>query len=180
MHRLFVALRPPRPARLLLQSMMHGLLGARWQSDDQLHLTLRFIGEVDRHQADDIAAALASVRNDPVEARFGRLGTFDRRGRIDTLWVGVEPREPLASLHQKVDQALRRAGVEADRRAFVPHVTIARFGRGGPDGGTIAAYAAAAAVPPAASFTMDYLILFESRLGGEGASYDPVERWRLG
>ena len=57
MHRLFVALRPPVPVRDHLLDLMHGVEGARWQSDDQLHLTLRFIGEVDRHQASDIAAA---------------------------------------------------------------------------------------------------------------------------
>src|SRR3546814_10503522 len=61
MHRLFVAIRPPAAIRKALLSIMGGVEGARWQSDDQLHLTLRFIGEVDRHRADDIAAALATV-----------------------------------------------------------------------------------------------------------------------
>src|SRR3546814_1235738 len=55
MHRLFVAIRPPSAIRKALLSIMGGVEGARWQSDDQLHLTLRFIGEVDRHRADDIA-----------------------------------------------------------------------------------------------------------------------------
>mgnify|MGYP001113377463 CR=1 FL=1 len=60
-HRLFVALRPPRPIRARLIAAMHGISGARWQDDDQLHLTLRFIGEVDRHRAEDIAAALGAL-----------------------------------------------------------------------------------------------------------------------
>ena len=58
MRRLFVAIRPPAPIRALLLDAMGGIGGARWQSDDQLHLTLRFIGEVDRHLAGDIHAAL--------------------------------------------------------------------------------------------------------------------------
>ncbi|MBL0915966.1 MAG: RNA 2',3'-cyclic phosphodiesterase, partial [Sphingopyxis sp.] len=59
-HRLFVALRPPHSIRLALIAAMHGISGARWQDDEQLHLTLRFIGEVDHHRAADIAAALGS------------------------------------------------------------------------------------------------------------------------
>jgi len=51
MHRLFVAIRPPAAIRAILLGAMGGISGARWQSEDQLHLTLRFIGEVDRHRA---------------------------------------------------------------------------------------------------------------------------------
>ena len=57
MHRLFVALRLPPTTRSLLLAAMGGISGARWQSEDQLHLTLRFIGEVDRHLARDVHAA---------------------------------------------------------------------------------------------------------------------------
>ena len=66
---------------------MGGIAGARWQDDDQLHLTLRFIGEVDRHVATDVAAALGSVRHPPFELAVSGVGTFDRKGRIDTLWA---------------------------------------------------------------------------------------------
>ena len=51
MHRLFVALRPPAVVRQQLLAAMQGVPGARWQDDDQLHLTVRFVGDVDRHQA---------------------------------------------------------------------------------------------------------------------------------
>ena len=68
MHRLFVAIRPPRAVRQRLLAIMGGVRGARWQSDDQLHLTLRFIGEVDRHLGDDIHAATASeVMDTPIQ-----------------------------------------------------------------------------------------------------------------
>ena len=61
MHRLFVALRPPPDIRDALVDVMDELPGARWQDEEQVHVTLRFIGEVERHQAEDIAAALATV-----------------------------------------------------------------------------------------------------------------------
>src|SRR6478736_1792645 len=61
MHRIFVALRPPLAMREALLALRTGLPGARWQTDEQLHLTLRFVGEVDRPEAEDVAAALGTV-----------------------------------------------------------------------------------------------------------------------
>jgi len=174
-HRLFVALEPPPSVRDALRGAMEGVAGARWQRDDQLHLTLRFIGEVDRHGAQDIAAALAGVRSAGFELRLAAPGTFDRRGRIDTLWIGVTPADPVAALHRKVDAALLRVGVPPDGRAFVPHVTIARFGK---DGGRAAAAFSGAPLSPVA-WPVAGFALYESTLGHDGADYCIVERYRL-
>ena len=92
MYRLFVALRPPRPMRTALLATMGGLERARWQSDEQLHLTLRFIGEVDRHQASDVAAALGGVHHPAFTLKLDGYGWFDQKGRIDALWASVAPR----------------------------------------------------------------------------------------
>ena len=81
MHRLFVALRPPPDIRDAFVDVMDELPGARWQDEEQLHVTLRFIGEVERPQAEDIAAALAAVSAPVVESRVDGVGTFDRRAR---------------------------------------------------------------------------------------------------
>lgn len=175
MHRLFVAALPPPPVRDALLACMGGVAGARWQRDDQLHCTLRFIGEVDRHAGRDIAAALGSVHHPGFDAALGAPGVFDRRGRIDTLWIGVGPYPPIAALHNKVDAALRRAGVAPDGRAFHPHITIARFGR---------EQAGAAGFVPAVplagvGFRIDHFGLFESTIGHDGADYAQVERYPL-
>ena len=79
MHRLFVAVRPPEHIRDLLVDAMDEGPGLRWVGDEQLHLTLRFIGEVERPLASDIAAALAKLRFPPFELRISRVGRFDRR-----------------------------------------------------------------------------------------------------
>src|SRR3712207_6187189 len=127
MHRLFVAIRPPAPVRAQLPDLMGGVSGARWLSDDQLHLTLRFVGDVDRHAARDVDAALSGVHHPRFAIALNGLGLFDRRGEPVTLWAGVAPHDPLAALHRKIDQALVRVGVEPERRAYMPHVTIARL-----------------------------------------------------
>lgn len=177
MHRLFVALRPPAPIRAALLGAMGGVPGARWQDDDQLHLTLRFIGAVDRHQAEDIAAALGSVTVPPFMLALDGVGQFDQRGRIEALWVGVRPHDQVAALHRKVDQALQRVGLPPEGRAYLPHITVARFGR---IGGPIDGFVAAAAGLHGRDFTVDHFALFESRLGSDGASYTIVERYPLG
>jgi RNA 2',3'-cyclic 3'-phosphodiesterase len=177
LHRLFVALRPPAATRALLTGLMGGVPGARWQDDAQLHCTLRFVGEVDRHQAEDVAAALGNVRSDALQLSLGPAGIFDRKGRVDTLWVGVQPRDAVAALHGRVDAALRRVGIAPDDRAFVPHITVARFARGETPGPEVAS----AIMPPAGHhFEVRHFELFESHLGSEGPIYETVARYPLG
>jgi 2'-5' RNA ligase len=176
MHRLFVAIRPPRPILDGLLALMGGVAGARWQSEEQLHLTLRFIGEVDRHMAQDVLAALGSVHHPPFDVALNGLGTFDRRGEPVTLWAGVAPQEPLKALHKKVDQALTRVGVERDQRSYVPHITLARLGRGtGPVGGLVEA--SGGVTSPL--FPVSQFLLIESSLTPDGAVYNEVERYWL-
>src|SRR5688500_14504232 len=115
MHRLFVAIRPPEPIRDLLTDAMEGVPGLRWQDDEQLHLTLRFIGEVERPLAEDLALALGGVRFDPFEVRIAGVGRFERGGR-GALWAGVEPRARLAALAAKVERGCVGVGLESERR----------------------------------------------------------------
>ena len=177
MHRLFVAIRPPASIRDLLHDAMGGVPGARWQSDEQLHLTLRFIGEVERAQAEDVAAALLDVRAPRLELALRGAGRFGEGSRAGSLWIGVTPHEPLIALHKKVEQACRRAGLPSEGRAYLPHVTVARLGR---TAGPADAFLSAAASLTSETFVVDAFGLYESRLGGEGASYTLAERYRLG
>ncbi len=176
MHRLFVAIRLPPPARAWLLDLMGGVAGARWQSEDQLHLTLRFIGEVDRHVARDVDAALSSVHHPAFSITLNGLGIFDRRGEPVTLWAGLAPQEPLRTLHKKVDQALVRAGLERERRAYLPHVTLARLPRGAGPIGPLIEGAGGVGGP---TFEVRDFRLYESRLTPEGPVYTPVETYSL-
>jgi 2'-5' RNA ligase len=175
MIRLFVAIRPPVAIRSQLLALMGGVRGARWQSDDQLHLTLRFIGEVDRHAAEDVHAALGAVHHPRFEIAIDGLGAFERRGEPTALWAGVTPHAPLSALHKKIDQAISRTGLAPERRAYTPHITLARMSRGG---GPVQPFIAAAGIssPP---FAVDEFRLYESRLGPEGAVYSVVDRYLL-
>lgn len=172
--RLFVAIRPPRAVREQILALMGGVAGARWQSDDQLHITLRFIGEVDRRQMEDVAASLYAIRYSPFEIRLDGLGSFERRGQAASLWIGLAPQEPLKELHQKVDHACVRAGLEPERRAYHPHITLARLGRSAGSVETAVTQSGGVTSDP---FKVDSFGLFESVLTPEGAVYSLVERY---
>ncbi len=176
MHRLFVAIRPPHPVRERLLALMGGVAGVRWQTEDQLHITLRFIGEVDRHAASDIAAALSSVSHPPFEVSLNGIGTFDKRRQPATLWAGLAPHDPLKALHKKVDHACVRAGLPPEGRAYHPHITLARSKRGFGNGADFFERAGGLAGPPS---LIDALALFESTLTPEGAVYTLIEDYPL-
>lgn len=177
MHRLFIAIRPPRLIRDQLLGLMGGVRGARWQSDEQLHLTLRFIGEVDRHRADDLAAALGAIHFPRFEIALDGVGSFGRRGRIDALWAGVAPQDNLKALHNKIDQAAARAGIAPDQRAFLPHITLARLNRQSGPADLMLEGLAGLTSP---LFPVDNFCLYESHLSQEGSHYAIVERYPLG
>jgi 2'-5' RNA ligase len=148
----------------------------RWQSDEQLHLTLKFIGEVERPVADDIAAALSRVRAQPFQIRIAGAGRFDQ-SNSGALWAGILPKEPVAALAAKIDRACLATGIAPERRAFHPHVTLARWsGRRSREAAAFVERNAALASPP---FTVDDFTLFESRLSRHGAHYEEAGRYPL-
>lgn len=159
-----------------LLALMGGVSGVRWQTDDQLHITLRFIGEVDRHTGSDIAAALSSIRHPPFVASLSGIGTFGRRGQPGVLWAGVAPHDPLKALHKKVDQACMRAGLAPEGRAYHPHITLARLKR---TSGSVEGLAETSAGLTSAPFVVDRFGLFESTLTPEGAVYTAAATYPL-
>ena len=176
MHRLFVAIRPPEPIRDLLIDAMDEGSDFRWQEEEQLHLTLRFVGEVERPIADDLADALSRVRAPPLELCIAGVGRFEQRNS-GALWAGVEPKPPLAALAAKVERACQSAGLEPERRAFHPHITLARWkGRRTRE---VQAFLERHSGLSSDPFTADAFILFESRLSRHGAHYEEIARYPL-
>src|SRR5205823_4857376 len=126
MLRLFVGIEFPPELRLRLSMLCTGVPGARWVDAGNLHLTLRFIGEVDEGVAADIDEALARVRARRFTLQLAGAGVFGG-GRPRQLWVGVERHPELVALRDKIEQALIRIGLEPEQRKFAPHVTLARL-----------------------------------------------------
>lgn len=175
-HRLFAAIRPPEAVIDALLDLECDIAGARWQDESQLHLTLRFFGEVEAPQAEDIVAALAQVNAPPFALALRGVGHFDRKGRTHTLWVGLAPSEELAALQRRVERAARRTGLLPEPRKFAAHITLARLkAASGPVLPFLAAHGALASEP----WPVETFDLMESTLAPEGAQYETVRRFRL-
>jgi 2'-5' RNA ligase len=176
MHRLFAAIRPPEPIRDLLIDAMDDSADFRWQDEEQLHLTLRFVGEVERPVADDLAVALGRVTAPPFELRIAGTGRFEQRNS-GALWAGVEPKEPVAALAAKIGRICQSRGHEAERRAFNPHITHARWKSRRTR--EVKDYLERTAGLSSEPFPVDEFILFESRLSRHGAHYEEVVPYPL-
>lgn len=168
MLRLFVALDLPDFVRADLGQLIGNLPDTRWLEPDQLHLTLRFIGEVDGGTARDIEEALAVVPSVPFELRLKGLGVFPPRGEPRVLWVGIEDAGEVKALKRRIDAALADVGLPRDTRKFHPHVTLARF-RQPPPHGRFASYLARHSLYRGEAFWVGGFSLYSSFLRPEGA-----------
>lgn len=170
-HRLFFGLRPPPAIRAALLDRMDGIDNARWQDDDQLHLTLRYIGEVDAHLADDLAEAAAEIAFEPFELSVADCGFFDRKGTPSAIWAALRPSEPLLRLHHRIERLCQRCGLPAETRKFTPHITLARLNT---SSGPLAPFLARNTGLALGPWQVDYYILYESHLRQSGSLYEPV------
>ena len=180
-HRLFIGIRPPEAVCEKLLDTMEALEGARWVDEDNLHLTLRFVGEVERPAANDLAEALGRIDRPRFDLRVAGTGAFDRTRRHESyphaVWARVPHSEPLEGLRHKVEQACALVGLGRETRRFTPHITLARTDRATePVAGWLSVWGDLSAGP----WTVEEFVLFESRLGRTGAHYEEVVRYRLG
>lgn len=127
MIRLFVALPLPPMVRQHLALISGGVPGARWTSLDNFHLTLRFIGEVDGHVADDVAAVLETIEAPSFELTISGVDQFGKGEKSRILWAGIEPNQAVVHLRDKIEAALVRIGLGPETRKFSPHITLARL-----------------------------------------------------
>jgi RNA 2',3'-cyclic 3'-phosphodiesterase len=126
MLRLFVGIGFPPELKLRLSLLCSGIPNARWVDPGNLHLTLRFIGEISEDVAADVDDALARLRARRFSLQLTGTGVFGG-DRPRNLWVGVEPNPDLVALRDKIEQVLTRTGLAPEPRKFAPHVTLARL-----------------------------------------------------
>lgn len=177
MIRLFVALALPQSLRERLAMLAGGVPGARWTDPENMHLTLRFIGEVAEDRIADIHLALSRVRQPAFSVTIAGVGFF-KQGRNPTLlWAGVERNDALLQLQQQVDHALQREDLGSESRRYTPHVTLARLQRS-PES-RVAEFVAHHNLFRAPPFVADSFTLFSSFLSSSGAIYTPEADYPL-
>ena len=175
--RLFIAIGLPEEIQDALSDLGNGLPGARWVPPENLHLTLRFLGEVDRRDAEDIDAALAEIRAPGFPLRIAGVDRFGDNRRVRQLWAGVEPHPGLLHLQSKVESAVVRSGLAPERRKFKPHITLARF-RSSP-GDKLGAFLSQHALFRLPPFEVDRFSLYSSFLSSSGSIYSEEAAYEL-
>jgi 2'-5' RNA ligase len=177
MMRLFVALALPDAVVSGLEMIQSGVPGARWQTREQMHLTLRFMGEVDGRDAAAIDDALSMISAPQLVLQLKGVGEFGGKNPR-ALWAGVAPNDALLHLQRKIETAIQRIGFEAEPRKFTPHVTLARL-RGTPPG-IVMDYLVDHALFSSASFEVAEFTLFSSHLSPNGSLYSAEQTYPLG
>lgn len=112
-----------------LQWICSGIPNARWQSTEQFHITLQFLGEVQPTPAQRLVESLQQVSVPAFQTSLTGCGVFPHRGPVRALWLGVEDQKPFAALHRQVTRIGSQCGLRVERRRFTPHLTLARFSR---------------------------------------------------
>lgn len=175
--RLFVALSLPDGVIARLAIMCSGIPGANWVAPENMHITLRFIGEVDEPTAEEINYVLSQLEADAFSLEICGLDTFGRGSHPHALWVAVKASPELLHLQSKIESTIVRAGLPPEGRKFTPHVTLARMNR--PDVGRVQSFIEGNNLFHAGPFTVSQFTLFESRMGNGGPIYDPLADYPL-
>ncbi len=177
MPRLFTALEIPRDAALSLSLLRGGLPGARWMDVENYHMTLRFIGDIEGHVADEIAGALDRVRRSSFSLTLSGVGAFGSK-KPHSVYAGTAASPDLHALQGEIDRICQRLGISPDPRKFTPHVTLARLRNSNPL--DVAHYLSARGNFAAMPFRVGRFVLMSSRDSVGGGPYVIEEAWPLG
>ena len=177
MIRLFVGIELPEELRRRMILIQTGIERAKWVAEENLHLTLRFIGEVSGDVAADASEALSTIHAPPFSVTVDGAGHFESRKRVRSLWLGIERSDALLGLRDRIESALVRAGLEPERRKYKPHITIARLNNGSP--GSAREWLESNTMFRAVPFSVERFTLFSSHLSRDKAIYTPEAEFPL-
>ncbi|HSJ08903.1 MAG TPA: RNA 2',3'-cyclic phosphodiesterase [Longimicrobiales bacterium] len=181
--RTFIALNLPRDERERLHASLEPLrargLPVRWVEADSLHITLKFLGEIEGVEVEPLNAALATVaaRHGPLELQLGGFGAFPSLRRANVFWLGVSDDGPLDRLQRELELTMSRMGYAREYKPFRAHLTVGRT-RGearAPDVERLAA-----GIDYKGTVRIETLDLMRSHTGGTGSRYEALARWTLG
>ena len=168
MPRLFTGLEIPPDIALQLSMHRSALSGARWVEPSDYHVTLRFLGDIDRHTARDVYDGLADIRHAPVTVTLDRIDSFGG-DKPHSVHARVVPGNGLPELQAEHERLMRRIGLPPEPRKFVPHVTLARIK--GASVLAVADYLSVRAIVRPLSFTAKRFVLYSSRSSTGGGPY---------
>lgn len=169
MPRLFTGIKIPQDVKSHISLLYGGLPGARWIEIDNLHITLRFIGDVDDQTGRVVAEALHQVQEQPFNIKLSGVGCFGGR-KPRAVWVDMDKSPELMNLQLAHENQIRATGLPHEGRNFKPHITLTRL-RGHTKSMDVARYLDLNSGFAARSFEVRSFELFSSRPGKGGGPY---------
>ncbi|WP_254774406.1 RNA 2',3'-cyclic phosphodiesterase [Marinobacter sp. AC-23] len=124
MRRLFFGLEIPARIKARLLKTTAEMSAAKWQSVEQIHITLLFLGDVEEERLSAVCEAARNIPLAPFELSVTGLGCFGQPCAPRNLWAGVQPTAPVASLHSAIKGQMENLGLTTESRAFRPHITL--------------------------------------------------------
>lgn len=167
MIRLFIAIDIPEDIKMWLQGMGSSIPKARAVPDHQLHLTLKFIGDVESSVVLDIEENLSTISFSQFEIRLKGVGTFPPRGTPRVLWVGVEGNGTLTMLRNRIESSLSDLGIPRSKKKYTPHITLARLNKS--PVGPLQNFLAGNSLLETPPFSVSEFTLYSSQLTPRGA-----------
>jgi 2'-5' RNA ligase len=181
--RLFIAIEIAGEIRNAIAAFLKELRGiaphAKWVRTENIHVTLKFLGETEAARVDAIARVLGTVHNaEPIVLEFRGLGYFPNEKRPRVFWCGMEASANLKSIAMEIDQGVRKLGFPMEERPFTPHLTLARFNPPGMPAKLGSAVAENSAMN-FGSMTAREFYLIESKLKPAGAEYTTLQSFKF-
>ncbi|TSK07413.1 MAG: RNA 2',3'-cyclic phosphodiesterase [Geobacter sp.] len=169
MARLFIAIELPGEIKKTLSSLCCDLPGIRWVPPDQIHLTLRFLGDVQPKEMTRLKEALAAIVFASFPLTVQGVGHFPSHGHPRVLWIGLENSSSLLDLQRRIETAVTGVGIIPEERGFSPHITIARIKENA--SAAVALFEAKHRQLSFPLFNVHDFMLFSSVLGPKGATH---------
>lgn len=159
-------------------------LGAdiRWVDPDQIHLTLKFLGDVDDTELADVCQLVSGVAETagPIQAECRGLGAFPNIDRPRTIWMGLrDASQQLELLQTRLEERFEQLGFPAEDRKFVPHLTLGRVRRASRELASVTAYLHQHAASEMGALPIEQLVVVSSQLSPRGPSYTVLSRSEL-
>jgi RNA 2',3'-cyclic 3'-phosphodiesterase len=177
MIRLFIAIPIPAPLKAEIAGLGRSIPKARQVPVEQMHLTLKFIGEVEGGRLLDIQGVLSEISRPQFTLCLHGVGTFPPRGTPRVLWAGVQPIENLLALRQVIEKKLTEIDIPREKQKYSPHLTLARLNN--PPLHHLQQFLAGNAFLRTPEFTVASFDLYKSQLTRNGAIHTLLETYGL-
>ncbi|HWP91675.1 MAG TPA: RNA 2',3'-cyclic phosphodiesterase [Thermodesulfobacteriota bacterium] len=148
--------------------------GVKWENQEKLHVTLKFLGEIEESKVEEVGTALRVLIGNysPFEMEISSFGGFPNLRNPRVLFIALSENKELSRLYNEIEEGLERVGFSAETRPFVPHITVGRIKSRARIKGTLP-------FPKPHSFLISEVAVMRSVLGPEGSKYSTISLFRL-